>query len=86
LSEGFARRAIAELEKQLRVLPTRDVAELSWGNNGKVLVADTLDEAVRLSDDYAPEHLELHVKAVNFFLDRLTNYGSLFIGEETTVA
>jgi sulfopropanediol 3-dehydrogenase len=86
LSEGFARRAIAELEKQLHVLPTRDVAELSWGNNGKVLVADTLDEAVRLSDDYAPEHLELHVKAVSFFLDRLTNYDSLFIGEETTVA
>ncbi len=41
---------------------------------------------MRLSDDYAPEHLELHVQDREFFTDRLTNYGSLFIGEETTVA
>jgi len=86
LSEDFARRTIAELEKQLAVLPTRDVAELSWRGNGIVYVADGPEEAVRLSDDYAPEHLELHVQDVDYFFDRLTNYGSLFIGEETTVA
>ena len=40
----------------------------------------------RLSDDYAPEHLELHVEDADYFFERLTNYGSLFIGEETTVA
>ena len=92
LSEAFGRQAMAEVERQLAVLPTRDVAELSWGHNGIVCVADSPEEAVRLSDDYAPEHLELHVADPDFYFERggggagLTNYGSLFIGEETTVA
>jgi sulfopropanediol 3-dehydrogenase len=88
MSEASARRAIAEVEKQLAVLPTRDVASLCWRDNGIVAVADDVNEAITLSDDYAPEHLELHVaKAIEpLFLDRLSNYGSLFIGEETTVA
>ncbi len=85
-SEAFASHVIAEVERQLAVLPTRDVAGLSWGSNGIVYVADDQEEAVRLSDDYAPEHLELHVRDTGFFFERLTNYGSLFIGEETTVA
>lgn len=86
LSEDFGRRALAALNRQLAVLPTRDVAELSWRDHGMIWVAESKDEAVRFSDRYAPEHLELHVKDVDFFFDRLTNYGSLFIGEETTVA
>ena len=86
LSESFARRALAELQRQLAVLPTRQIAEVSWGNNGKVYVAADGEEAVRLSDDYAPEHLELHVKDAGSYTERLRNYGSLFIGEETTVA
>src|SRR5512145_953208 len=55
LSQGFAERAVAELEKQLAVLPTRDVASLSWRDQGIVYVAESEDEAVRLSDRYAPE-------------------------------
>ena len=49
-------------------------------------VAESAAEAVELSDQYAPEHLELHVKDTEYFFSNLTNYGSLFIGEETTVA
>jgi sulfopropanediol 3-dehydrogenase len=88
MSEVFARAAIAEVERQLAVLPTRDVAALSWRDNGIVVVADDVADAIRLSDEYAPEHLELHVAddVKPAFLDGLTNYGSLFIGEETTVA
>jgi sulfopropanediol 3-dehydrogenase len=86
LSEDFAARAIKELEKQLAVLPTREVASLSWRDQGIVYVASNPEEAIRLSDNYAPEHLELHVRDVDFYFPRLTNYGSLFIGEETTVA
>jgi sulfopropanediol 3-dehydrogenase len=86
LSEAFARKCLAEVEKQLKVLPTRDVAELSWQTNGRITVADSPAEAIALSDDYAPEHLEIHVKDWPFYFDRLRNYGSLFIGEETTVA
>jgi sulfopropanediol 3-dehydrogenase len=86
LSEPFARETVAELERQLSVLPTRDIAALSWRDNGIVLFADSPAEAVELSDDYAPEHLELHVQDKEYFFNNLTNYGSLFIGEETTVA
>jgi sulfopropanediol 3-dehydrogenase len=86
LSEDFALRAIKELEKQLAVLPTREIASLSWRDQGIVYVASDPEEAIRLSNNYAPEHLELHVRDVDFYFPRLTNYGSLFIGEETTVA
>ena len=85
-SEDFARRAIAALERQLEVLPTRDVAALAWRDQGIVYVADSDAEAVQLSDGYAPEHLELHVANPEFYGGALTNYGSLFIGPETTVA
>jgi sulfopropanediol 3-dehydrogenase len=86
LSESFARETLDELHKQLAVLPTKDVAEISWTDNGKLYIADDRDEAIRLSDDYAPEHLEIHVEDTDYYVDRLKNYGSLFIGEETTVA
>lgn len=86
LSESFAHETLDQLNKQLAVLPTKDVAEISWGNNGKIYVAGDRDEAISLSDDYAPEHLELHVEDTGYYFDRLKNYGSLFIGEETTVA
>ena len=86
LSESFAREALSEVERQLAVLPTKEIAQISWQTNGKIYVADDRDEAIRLSDDYAPEHLELHVSDTGYFFQRLKNYGSLFIGEETTVA
>lgn len=86
LSESFALEALAEINKQLVVLPTKEIAEVSWSSNGKIYVADDRDEAVAISDDYAPEHLELHTEDAQYYFDSLSNYGSLFIGEETTVA
>jgi len=85
-SEEFARKTVAEVDRQLAVLPTREIAALSWRDHGIVQIAESDEEAVQLSDDYAPEHLELHVANPDWFFARLTNYGSLFIGEETTVA
>lgn len=85
-SDETARNIIDEVEKQLEVLPTRNIAQISWSNNGIVYVVNNAEEAVKLSDDYAPEHLELQVKDTDYFFENLTNYGSLFIGEETTVA
>ena len=85
-SEQFGRQVIAEVDRQLEVLPTKEIASLSWRDHGIVQLAEDKAEAVRLSDDYAPEHLELHVADRNYFFQNLTNYGSLFIGEETTVA
>lgn len=86
LSERFAREVLREVERQLPLLPTAEIAGQSWRAHGKLYVAADADEAVRISDDYAPEHLELHVRDPDFYFARLRNYGSLFIGEETTVA
>jgi sulfopropanediol 3-dehydrogenase len=86
LSEAFARATLREVRKQLAVLPTRDIARQSWRDYGRLCVAADRDEAIRISDDYAPEHLELHVERPDYYFSRLRNYGSLFIGEETTVA
>jgi len=82
----YARRVRDELERQLAVLPTREVASVSWANNGRIYLSDSPEEAVAIADDYAPEHLELLVTDPDFYHQRLRNYGSLFIGEETTVA
>jgi len=85
-SEDFATRVSEELRRQLDVLPTKDVAEVSWGNNGRIYTVADPDEAIAVADDYAPEHLEIHVEEPDYYLERLGNYGSLFVGEETTVA
>jgi sulfopropanediol 3-dehydrogenase len=86
LDEVIAKKILDEIERQLKVLPTKDVAEISWRNNGIVYIVESKDEAIEISDDYAPEHLEIHVKDTDYYFNNLKNYGSLFIGEETTVA
>jgi len=83
---AFGREVIAEVEKQLLTLPTREVAEKAWRNNGEVVVARDREEAADLSDAYAAEHLELLTGEDDWYFARLKNYGSLFIGEESTVA
>ena len=62
-------------------LPTRDIAKSSWENNGEIIYVESLDEAVKLSNEIAPEHLEVVVKNSDEIVDKLINYGSLFIGE-----
>lgn len=66
--------------------PNRSTTETSWRDYGEVVVVDTIEEAVRVSDGYAPEHLEVHCQNLDWWLQNLANYGSLFLGEETTVA
>jgi len=86
LSRDIAEQTLQELEKQLKTLPTREVAGQSWGNYGEVVVVDSRDEAVEMSDRWAPEHLEVQTADWRYFLDNCKNYGSMFCGEETTVA
>lgn len=66
--------------------PNRSTAESAWRDYGEVVVVDTREEAVKVSDDYAPEHLEVQCEDLDWWLQHLSNYGSLFLGEETTVA
>ena len=86
LNEELAQRCETSLREQLAVLPTRDVAAVSWANNGRIYIAADRNEAIAISDDYAPEHLELHVEDPDYYQQHVRNYGSLFVGEETTVA
>jgi sulfopropanediol 3-dehydrogenase len=86
LSKKTAEATLAELERQLVTLPTREVAGASWGDYGDVVVAESREEAVALSDAWAPEHLEVQTENWRYFLDNCRNYGSMFCGEETTVA
>ena len=86
LSHRIAEQTLKEIDKQMQTLPTREVASLSWGDYGEVVVVDSRDEAVELSDGWAPEHLEVQTRDWRYFLDHCRNYGSMFCGEETTVA
>jgi sulfopropanediol 3-dehydrogenase len=86
LSKPIAEATMKELDRQLLTLPTRDVAGASWRDYGEVAVVDAAEEAVALSDAWAPEHLEVQAENWRFFLERCQNYGSMFCGEETTVA
>ena len=65
--------------------PNRTAAQDAWRDYGEVVLAESRDEAAELSDAYAPEHLEVQAEDLDWWLGRLRNYGSLFLGEETTV-
>ncbi|HBQ2314140.1 TPA: histidinol dehydrogenase [Klebsiella variicola] len=64
----------------------RDAASCAWRDYGEVIVCDSREEVVEVSDRYASEHLEVHTRDLNWWRDALSCYGSLFLGEETTVA
>ena len=65
--------------------PNRTAAAGAWRDYGEVVLAESREEAARLSDGYAPEHLEVQAEDLDWWLGRLRNYGSLFLGEETNV-
>jgi sulfopropanediol 3-dehydrogenase len=85
-SRKLGQAVAIEIDKQLETLPTRAVAAIAWRDYGEIVVVSNDDEAIAVSDAYAPEHLELQTSRDDYYLERLTNYGSLFIGEESTVA
>ena len=86
--EDYAQSCVDEITRQLPDLGTRNIAEPAWANNGQIYLVESREEAVALCDDWAPEHLEVlaSVEEQQYYLQHLRNYGSLFLGEETTVA
>jgi len=72
--------------KLVAALPKDNAANVSWPDRGQVLYVETRDDMRRLSDQYAAEHLEVHCADLDWWLANLTNYGSLFVGEETCVS
>lgn len=81
--EGLAVDVIRAVEEELKTLSTADIARRSWEDYGEVVLADTLDEAVDMANAYAPEHLEINLADNDAVIERLHNYGSLFIGGNT---
>ena len=63
----------------------RNAASVAWADYGEVILCDTDEEMAVISDQYASEHLEIHCENLDWWVSRLRNYGSLFVGEETTV-
>jgi histidinol dehydrogenase/sulfopropanediol 3-dehydrogenase len=74
---------VAEIEAQLKVLKTEQVARASWENNGEIVVCDDLPACAQYANEYAPEHLEIHAKSPRDLIGLLESYGSLFLGELT---
>ena len=81
-SRKLGEAVMAAVKRQLEVLPTRAIAEASWNTYGTVILADDLDEAAKIANEIAPEHLEVVTRDTSV-ADKLVNFGSLFIGEET---
>ncbi|MBB3016219.1 sulfopropanediol 3-dehydrogenase [Cupriavidus alkaliphilus] len=87
-SRALADRVMALVPELIDKLPptARDAATAAWRDYGEVILCDTREEVVDISDRYASEHLEVHTANLDWWLANLTCYGSLFLGEETTVA
>ncbi|OLB98258.1 MAG: histidinol dehydrogenase [Candidatus Rokubacteria bacterium 13_1_40CM_68_15] len=85
-SRALGEAVVYECERQIPTLGTREVVREAWDRNGEVIVVGSDEEAAALADQYAPEHLEVQTRDLDWYLGRLRNYGSLFLGEESTVA
>ncbi len=86
-SHALADEVMAQMDRHIAALPetSRNAAEIAWRDYGEVILCDTDDEICQISDEYAAEHLEVHTSKNQWYSDNLKNYGSLFVGEETTV-
>ncbi|SOZ20037.1 Sulfopropanediol 3-dehydrogenase [Cupriavidus taiwanensis] len=87
-SRALAEQVMALVPALIAALPptARDAATAAWRDYGEVIVCDSREEVAAVSDRYASEHLEVHAQDLDWWLANLTCYGSLFLGEETTVA
>jgi len=86
-SKKLAEKVMKLIPQYIEKLPptAKDAAYYAWRDYGEVILCDSREEVVQISDEYSPEHLEVHCKDLDWWLDNLTCYGSLFLGEETTV-
>jgi sulfopropanediol 3-dehydrogenase len=85
-SEKLGLETIKEVERQLKTLPTADVASIAWRDYGQVIVVDSIDEMVAEADVIASEHVQVMTADPRYFLEKMTNFGALFLGKYTNVA
>jgi sulfopropanediol 3-dehydrogenase len=85
-SEKLAHATLAEIDRQLAILPTADVAGVAWRGYGEIILCADDGEMAKEADRIAAEHVEILTREPRSWLDRLQNYGALFLGPETNVA
>ncbi len=85
-SEALARDAMAQVERLLALMPTGKTARAAWETYGQVIVADGYDDMLEVANHIASEHVQVMTDRDDWFLDRMTNYGALFLGPRTNVA
>ncbi|WP_226016479.1 histidinol dehydrogenase [Novosphingobium sp. FKTRR1] len=85
-SEKLAHETMAWIARLLEILPTADIARRAWENFGEVIVAEDDAEMVRIADEIASEHVQVMTADPNYFLEKMTNYGALFLGARTNVS
>ena len=85
-SRRLAEGTMAEISRLLEILPTAETAGTSWRDYGEVILCDTYEEMLRVADDIASEHVQVMTDRDDWFLERMTCYGALFLGPRTNVA
>ena len=85
-SEQLAKDTMAEVERQLTILPTADIAKVAWENHGEVIACDTYQEMLDVANELAFEHVQVMTENVDYFKDNMQNFGALFLGPETNVS
>ena len=85
-SRTLGEQVIVEVDRQLKILPTAALASVSWNTFGEVIVVDDLDDAYKLADTYASEHVQILTQNPREALDKMSQYGALFLGERTCVS
>ncbi|MFO1176306.1 MAG: histidinol dehydrogenase [Paracoccaceae bacterium] len=85
-SRKLAEATLAEVDRLLAILPTRDTASVSWRDYGEVIVCDSYDEMLKVANDIASEHVQVMTDRDDWFLENMHSYGALFLGPRTNVA
>lgn len=85
-SKKIANEIEDEIQRQLKVLATADVASVAWRDYGQVILVDTVDELISEADRIASEHVQVMTENPRLFLEKMTNFGGLFLGDKTNVA
>ena len=83
---ALARETLAEIERQLEILPTAEIARQSWAKFGEVIVADDNAELLQIANDLAFEHVQVMTRDADWLLHNMQNFGALFLGPRTNVA
>jgi sulfopropanediol 3-dehydrogenase len=85
-SRKLAEDTMAEVERQLKIIPTADIAKKSWDEYGSIILCDTIEEMIKHADNMAYEHVQVMTEDPDYFAKKMTNYGALFLGPRTNVS